>query len=327
MKIAVIGGAGYIGSHTVRELLDRGHEVAVFDNLSSGLRQNLFKEAKFYYGDILDNVTLLKFLADFKPEGLVHLAAFKAAGESMVKPEKYSINNISGSLNILNAAVEHGVRYVVFSSSAAVYGAPVYMPVDEKHPTEPENYYGYTKLAIEDYLKWYDKLKGLRFACLRYFNAAGYDVAGRITGLEQNPANLLPIVMETAAGMRAGMQVFGNDYPTIDGTGVRDYIHVNDLAIGHGMAFDRLHAGNPSFTVNLGVNKGFSVLEVIQAAERITGRKISYKIVDRREGDPAELIADPSKAKALLGWSAQHSDLETLVSTTWSAYKANGVVR
>lgn len=327
MKIAVIGGAGYIGSHTVRELLDRGHEVAVFDNLSSGLRQNLFKEAKYYYGDILDNVTLLKFLADFKPEGLVHLAAFKAAGESMVKPEKYSINNISGSLNILNAAVEHGVRYVVFSSSAAVYGAPVYMPVDEKHPTEPENYYGYTKLAIEDYLKWYDKLKGLRFACLRYFNAAGYDVAGRITGLEQNPANLLPIVMETAAGMRAGMQVFGNDYPTIDGTGVRDYIHVNDLAIGHGMAFDRLHAGNPSFTVNLGVNKGFSVLEVIQAAERITGRKISYKIVDRREGDPAELIADPSKAKALLGWSAQHSDLETLVSTTWSAYKANGVVR
>ncbi len=326
MKIAVIGGAGYIGSHTVRELLDRGHEVAVFDNLSSGLRQNLFRDAKFFYGDILDNVTLLRFLAEFRPEGLVHLAAFKAAGESMIKPEKYSVNNISGSLNILNAAVEHGVHYVVFSSSAAVYGAPVYMPVDEKHPTEPENYYGYTKLAIEDYLKWYGKLKGLRFACLRYFNAAGYDVAGRITGLEQNPANLLPIVMETAAGMRASMQVFGNDYPTIDGTGVRDYIHVNDLAIGHGMAFDHLHAGNPSFTVNLGVNKGFSVLEVIQAAERITGRNISYKIVERREGDPAELIADPSKAKALLGWSARHSDLETLVSTTWRAYKANGVV-
>jgi len=327
MRIAVIGGAGYIGSHTVRELLDRGHEVAVFDNLSSGLRKNLFPEASFTHGDILNELSILRFLQTFKPEGLVLLAAFKAAGESMIKPEKYSTNNITGSLNILNAAVECGVRYVVFSSSAAVYGAPQYMPVDEMHPTVPENYYGYTKLAIEQYLGWYDKLKGLKFAALRYFNAAGYDVQGRITGLEQSPANLLPVVMEVAAGMRAGMQIFGNDYATIDGTGVRDYIHVNDLAVGHGMAFDYLTKNRQSLVVNLGVQKGYSVLEVIQMAEKVTGRKVNYQIVGRRDGDPAELIADPSLAKRTLGWSAQHSDLEKLVSTTWEAYLKNGVVR
>lgn len=327
MRIAVVGGAGYIGSHTVRELLDRGHEVAVFDNLSSGLRQNLFSGASFTHGDILDYLSILRFFQEFKPEGLVHLAAFKAAGESMLKPEKYSVNNISGSINILNAAVETGVKYLVFSSSAAVYGAPRYMPVDEKHPTDPENYYGYTKLAIEQYLGWYDKLKGMKFAALRYFNAAGYDVQGRITGLERNPANLIPVVMETAAGMRSGMQVFGSDYETADGTGVRDYIHVNDLAVGHAMAFGQLEKSQKSFVVNLGVQKGYSVLEVIQMAEKITGRKVNYQVVGRRDGDPAELIANPSLAHALLGWKALHSDLETLLSTTWTAYLKNGVVR
>ena len=327
MRIAVIGGAGYIGSHTVRELLDRGHEVAVFDNLSSGLRQNLFPEASFTHGSILDPLAILRFLQEVRPEGLVHLAAFKAAGESMLRPEKYSVNNISGSLNLLNAAVECGVRYLVFSSTAAVYGAPRYMPVDEKHPTEPENYYGYTKLAIEGYLRWYDQLKGIKFAALRYFNAAGYDVQGRINGLERNPANLIPVVMETAAGMRKGMQVFGDDYATPDGTGVRDYIHVNDLAVGHGMAFEHLARTQQSFTVNLGVQKGFSVLDVIRMAEEITGRKVNYQIVPRREGDPAELIADPGLAHRLLGWKAQHSDLRTLLETTWKAYQHNGVVR
>lgn len=327
MRIAVVGGAGYIGSHTVRELLDRGHEVAVFDNLSSGLRQNLFSGAAFTHGDILDYLSILRFFQEFRPEGLVHLAAFKAAGESMLKPEKYSVNNISGSINILNAAVETGVKYLVFSSSAAVYGAPRYMPVDEKHPTDPENYYGYTKLAIEQYLGWYDKLKGMKFAALRYFNAAGYDVQGRITGLERNPANLIPVVMETAAGMRSGMQVFGSDYETADGTGVRDYIHVNDLAVGHAMAFDQLEKSQKSFVVNLGVQKGYSVLDVIQMAEKITGRKVNYQIVGRRDGDPAELIANPGLAHALLGWKALHSDLETLLSTTWTAYLKNGVVR
>jgi len=327
MKIAAFGGAGYIGSHTVRELLDRGHQVAVFDNLSSGLRMNLQSEAEFVHGDILNPSQVDAFLAEYRPEGVVHLAAFKAAGESMTKPEKYSTNNITGSINLLNGCVAHGVKYFVFSSSAATYGAPKYLPMDEKHPTEPENYYGYTKLAIEQYLKWYGQLKGLKFAALRYFNAAGYDVQGRVNGLEQKPANLLPVVMECAAGMRKSMQIFGDDYATPDGTGVRDYIHVNDLAVGHYMAFEHLAKGNPSFIVNLGVSSGASVLDVIKMAEKISDRKVNYQVVGRREGDPAEVVADPRMAKQLLGWEAKHSDLRTLVATTWKAYLANGVVK
>lgn len=323
MKIAVIGGAGYIGSHTVRELLDAGHEVHVFDNLSSGLEQNLFPEAKFTRGDILHPEELEAFFSQFKPEGLVHLAAFKAAGESMILPEKYSTNNINGSVNILNAAAKNHVKYIVFSSSAAVYGAPKYMPVDEIHPTDPENYYGFTKLAIEKFLNWYDKIRGIRFAALRYFNAAGYDVRGRISGLERNPANLIPVVMEALVGKRKEVLVFGNDYETADGTGVRDYIHVNDLARGHRMAFDYLQKNDRSLTVNLGTQTGASVLDIIHAAEKASGKKVPYRIVDRRPGDPAALIANPSKAKELLGWEAKYSDIETILSTTWKAYLKN----
>jgi len=322
MKIAVIGGAGYIGSHVARELLDFGHEVFVYDNLSSGLRQNLFKEASFAHGDILDVPKLNDFFEETKPEGIVHLAALKAAGESMLLPEKYSVHNITGSLNILNAASKHGVKYIVFSSSAAVYGSPKYLPMDENHPTEPENYYGYTKLAIEQYLQWYGKLKGIKYAALRYFNAAGYDVKGRINGLEQNPANLIPIVMEAAIGKRASVSVFGNDYETPDGTGVRDYIHVSDLARAHRMAFEKLQASE-SFVVNLGVNSGSSVLEVIKATERISGKKIDYKIVGRRAGDPAVVLANPELSHKFLGWKAECSDLDTLLSTTWKAYCNN----
>ncbi|MDR0515922.1 MAG: UDP-glucose 4-epimerase GalE [Fibromonadaceae bacterium] len=319
MKIAVIGGAGYIGSHVARELLDFGHEVFVYDNLSSGLRQNLFKEAAFTHGDILDIQKLNDFFEAIQPEGIVHLAALKAAGESMLLPEKYSVHNITGSLNILNAASKHKVKYIVFSSSAAVYGSPKYLPMDEKHPTEPENYYGYTKLAIEQYMNWYGKLRGIKYAALRYFNAAGYDAKGRINGLEQNPANLIPIVMEAAVGKRASVSVFGNDYETSDGTGVRDYIHVSDLARAHRMAFDKLQSAE-SFVVNLGVNNGNSVLEVIKAAERISGKKINYQITGRRAGDAAVVLANPIYAKELLGWQAECSDLDTLLETTWKAY-------
>jgi len=322
MKIAVIGGAGYIGSHVARELLDFGHNVFVYDNLSSGLRQNLFKEANFTHGDILDVQGLDAFFESVKPDGIVHLAALKAAGESMLLPEKYSVHNITGSLNILNAASKHGVKYIVFSSSAAVYGSPKYLPMDEKHPTEPENYYGYTKLAIEQYLQWYGKLKGIKYAALRYFNAAGYDVKGRINGLEQNPANLIPIVMEAAIGKRASVSVFGDDYETEDGTGVRDYIHVSDLARAHRMAFDKLQSSE-SFVVNLGVNSGNSVLAVIKATERISGKKVNYQIAARRAGDPAVVLANPALAKDFLGWQAECSDLDTLLETTWKAYLAS----
>jgi UDP-glucose 4-epimerase len=320
MKIAVIGGAGYIGSHVARELLDFGHEVFVYDNLSSGLRQNLFKEASFVHGDILDAQKLNGFFEIVKPEGIVHLAALKAAGESMLLPEKYSVHNITGSLNILNAASKHGVKYIVFSSSAAVYGVPKYLPIDEKHPTEPENYYGYTKLAIEQYLEWYRKLKGINYAALRYFNAAGYDIKGRISGLELNPANLIPIVMEVAAGKREFVNVFGDDYETVDGTGVRDYIHVNDLAIAHRMAFDKLQKDENSFMVNLGVNRGNSVLEVIKSTERVSGRSVNYKITGRRAGDTAVVLANPAYAKEFLNWQAEHSDLDIILSTTWQVY-------
>ncbi|WP_461255052.1 UDP-glucose 4-epimerase GalE [Treponema sp. R80B11-R83G3] len=320
MNILIIGGAGYIGSHVAREFLDKGCNCAVYDNLSSGLRENLFLEAKFIHGDIHDYQSLLAAMKSDAFDALIHLAASKAAGESMLNPEKYSRNNIYGTLNILNAACEAGIKRIVFSSSAAVYGEPQYLPIDEKHPTNPENYYGFTKLEIERFLGWYEKLKNIRYANLRYFNAAGYDVKGKIKGLEQNPANLLPVIMETACGIRKEMQVFGSDYDTPDGTCIRDYIHVSDLASGHFMALDYIIKNNKSITVNLGSEQGFSVTEVLETARKVTGKPIPAKITDRRPGDPAKLTASASLARELLGWQARYSDIETLIKTSWSAY-------
>ena len=323
MNILIIGGAGYIGSHVVREFLDQGHKVTVFDNLSSGLRENLFPEAKFIHGTIMDYSGLLSVCrdADSKFDAAVHLAAFKAAGESMTKPEKYSLNNINGTVHILNALVESGIKYLVFSSSAAVYGEPEYTPMDEKHPTRPENYYGFTKLEIERIMYWYDKIKGLRCAMLRYFNAAGYDVKGRIGGLEQNPSNLIPVTMETAIGMRPEMRIFGDDYDTPDGTCIRDYIHVNDLATGHAAALNYISKNDKSLIVNLGSENGSSVKEIVEAARRITGRKINAPMSSRRPGDPARVTASSKLAHELLGWKAKYSDVETLIKTSWQAYE------
>lgn len=320
MKVLVIGGAGYIGSHVVKELMAKGHSVTVFDNLSSGLKQNLFKENGFIKGDILNKKQLDKaFSKGF--DAFIHLAAFKAAGESMIKPEKYSVNNITGTLNILNSAVEHDCKYMVFSSSAATFGEPQYLPIDENHPKNPENYYGFTKLKIEEFMAWYDKLKGLKFAALRYFNAAGYDVDGILYGLEQNPANLLPIVMEVACGMREKMKIFGNDYDTRDGTCIRDYVHVNDLASAHVKALEYISSKNESITVNLGSETGTTVTEMVEAARRITGHPIPADYVERRPGDPANLVASAKKAEQLLGWKAKYSDIDTLIDSTYKAYK------
>ncbi len=320
MKVLVIGGAGYIGSHVVKELMAKGHQITVFDNLSSGLKQNLFKGNGFIKGDILNTKDLDKaFAKGF--DAFIHLAAFKAAGESMVCPEKYSVNNISGTINILNSAVSHGCLKMVFSSSAATFGEPQYLPIDENHPQNPENYYGFTKLEIERFMGWYDKIRGLKFAALRYFNAAGYDPEGVLYGLEKNPANLLPVMMEVAAGIREKLKVFGNDYPTRDGTCIRDYIHVTDLARAHVMALEYISSKNESLTLNLGTGNGITVTEMLAATRRITGKEIPADYVERRAGDPAQLTAKSDLAFEKLGWKAEYSDVDTLIDSTWKAYK------
>lgn len=319
MKVLVIGGAGYIGSHVVKELMAKNHEVTVFDNLSSGLIQNLFKKNEFIAGDILHPEDLDKaFARGF--DAFIHLAAFKAAGESMIFPEKYSINNINGTLNILNAAVAHNCLNMVFSSSAATFGEPQYLPIDENHPKNPENYYGFTKLKIEEFMGWYDKLKNLKFAALRYFNAAGYDPEGVIYGLERNPANLLPVMMEVACGKRGKLKVFGNDYDTRDGTCIRDYIHVTDLASAHVLALEYIAKNKKSLTLNLGTGKGITVTEMLEATRRITGKEIPAEYVGRRAGDPAQLTASSKLAKEVLGWKPKYSDVDTLIKSTYDAY-------
>jgi len=319
MKVLVIGGAGYIGSHVVKEFMKSGHKVTVFDNLSSGLRCNLFPENDFIYGNILiQNDLDSAFAKGF--DAFVHLAAFKAAGESMISPEKYSVNNIIGTLNIINSAVSHGCMKMIFSSSAAIFGEPEYLPIDEKHPKNPINYYGFTKLKIEEFMDWYDQLKGLKFAALRYFNAAGYDPEGKIRGLEMEPANLLPRVMEAALGLRE-LKVFGTDYETRDGTCIRDYVHVTDLARAHVMALDYISKENKSLKLNLGTEQGTTVKEIIDASRKITGKAIPVEDAPRRPGDPASLYATSKLAKELLGWEPKFSDVDTLVRTTWNVFK------
>ena len=320
MKVLVIGGAGYIGSHVVKEMMKKGHEVTVFDNLSSGLRENLFKENEFIYGNILISEDLDKaFSKGF--DAFVHLAAFKAAGESMVNPEKYSVNNITGTLNIMNQAVKHGCLKMIFSSSAAVFGEPEYLPIDEEHPKNPVNYYGFTKLKIEEFMEWYDKIKGLKFAALRYFNAAGYDPEGVVHGLEQKPENLLPRIMECAAGMRKELKIFGTDYATRDGTCIRDYVHVTDLADAHVKSLDYISKKGESIKLNIGTEKGTTVKELIDASRRITKQEILCVDDERRAGDPESLYATSKKAKELLNWEPKYSDVDTLVSSTWNVYK------
>jgi len=319
LKVLVTGGAGYIGSHVVLELCEAGHSVSVLDDLSTGHQDAVDPRALFFKGSTLLPAGLEQaFKHPF--EAVIHLAALKAAGESMEKPEAYSRNNICGTVNLLNEMVKHQVKQFIFSSTAAVYGDPQYLPIDENHPLEPINYYGFTKLEIERILAWYHRLKGLNYASLRYFNAAGYDPEGRITALEDNPANLLPIVMETAAGKRDGMQIYGDDYPTDDGTGHRDYIHVSDLARAHVLALDYLQ-NNSSLTVNLATGEHHSVLEVIHAAKKITGKSIPYTVTDRRAGDPPELYASSNQAFQLLGWKPEFSDLNTILKTMWNIYQ------
>ena len=316
MKVLVVGGAGYIGSHVAKALMLKGHEVTVYDSLSTGQEINLFKQNRFVKGDILDYPALVEAMRE--QDAVVHLAAKKAVGESMENPMLYSVNNISGSLNILNAMVECGAKYIVFSSSAAVYGMPEVSTIDENVPLNPINYYGFTKLEIEKFMGWYDRLKGIKFVALRYFNAVGYDADGDIRGKEINSQNLLPIMMEVVSGKRDKLKIFGNDYPTPDGTCIRDYIHVSDLASAHVLALEKLNQGMTSQSLNLGTEKGTSVLEMLRAVEKVVGRKLPAEFAPRRAGDPAILVASTAKARSLLGWKPQYLDVEKIVQTVYN---------
>ena len=316
-KVLVIGGAGYIGSHVAKALLEDGFAVTVYDNLSTGQKCNLFAKANFVEGDIANYELLEKTMSEGF-DAVVHLAAKKAVGESMENPQLYARNNINGSINIFNAMVNTGVKNVVFSSTAAVYGMPQYLPIDEKHPINPMSFYGFTKYEIERVMDWYSRLKDFNYTALRYFNAVGYAADGSITGREKNPHNLLPIIMEVATGKREKLYVFGNDYDTPDGTCLRDYIHVEDLASAHVAAIKKMLKEHKSYVINLSTDIGTSVLEMIQSAERVTGRKINYEMAPRRAGDPSTVVATNKYAKEVLGWSPKYTDIDEIVRTTWN---------
>ena len=319
--ILVVGGAGYIGSHVVKALRDAGRQPVVFDNLSTGLRENLFPEIPFIHGDLLIPEQVRAAMRGIR--SVVHLAALKAAGDSMLEPERYALHNLNGTVNLLHAAGTAGVRHFVFSSSAAVYGEPQYLPLDENHPTEPANFYGQTKLQIEMLLSWFSRLRNMRYAGLRYFNAAGYDPDGEVRGLEKEPNNLLPLVLETLLGWRENLEVYGTDYDTEDGSCIRDYIHVSDLADAHLRALNFLEEQDEDLVVNLGTSKGISVLEILDAARKVSGMDLPVILSDRRPGDPAVVLASAEKAERLLKWRPAFSDVETILKTMLAAYRSH----
>ena len=319
--ILVVGGAGYIGSHVVKALRDAGRQPVVFDNLSTGLRENLFPDIPFIHGDLLIPEQVRVAMRGIR--SVIHLAALKAAGDSMLEPERYALHNLNGTVNLLHAAGTAGVRHFVFSSSAAVYGEPQYLPLDENHPTEPANFYGQTKLQIEMLLSWFSRLRNMRYAGLRYFNAAGYDPDGEVRGLEKEPNNLLPLVLETLLGWRENLEVYGTDYDTEDGSCIRDYIHVSDLADAHLRALSFLEEQDEDLVLNLGTSKGISVLEILDSARKVSGMDLPVILSDRRPGDPAVVLASAEKAERLLEWSPAFSDVETILKTMLAAYRSH----
>jgi len=313
MNVLVIGGAGYIGSHTARVLRRAGLGVRIYDNLSTGFAF-LAKGFELIVGDVHDSGKLLAALQGC--EAVMYFAANHFVGESVVNPRKYFRNNVEGGLSVLNSVLDSGSKFFIFSSTCAVYGSPEKMPITEQTPRLPVNPYGVSKAFFEQALESYDTAYGLRSARLRYFNAAGADESGEIGECHDPELHLIPLALGAAAGFGEELQLFGDDYPTPDGTCIRDYIHVMDLAEAHVMALQHLIAGNPSFTVNLGTGQGSSVKEVITAVEEATGKKVPCRIVPRRAGDPPSLVADPAAAQKLLGWKAKRS-LRDSVSTAW----------
>ncbi len=317
MKVLVVGGAGYIGSHMVQLLLERGHAPVVFDNLSSGYREAVLGGA-IIEGDLADTAALERLFLAHRFDGVMHFASYIQVGESMRDPAKYYRNNVANTLNLLEAMHRHGAGNFIFSSTAAIFGEPDYVPIDERHPRRPINPYGFSKFAIEQVLADYDRAYGMRSVCLRYFNAAGADPGCRIGERHEPETHLIPLVLQAASGRRASIQVFGQDYDTPDGTCIRDYIHIVDLCEAHLLALDRLCAGAQSAAYNLGNGSGFSVKEVIDTAERVTGTGIARVFGERRAGDPARLVAEAKLARAELGWRPTFDSLETIVRHAWA---------
>lgn len=323
MQILVTGGAGYIGCHIVDLLCELGFDVIVLDNLSTGSKQNLNSKAKFVFGDITKKDELENIFSRYSIDSIIHMAALKSVAESMNNPTIYTENNIVGSINLISVAIKFKVQKFVFSSTAAVYGnSEMEAPVDETHKVQPINHYGYTKLYVENYLKWISKLEHIKFVAFRYFNVAGYSTKKDLIKIkEKSPKNLLPIIMEVANNRRASLNIFGNDYNTKDGTCIRDYIHVLDLADAHVKAISYLD-NNQSSTMNLSTGVGYSVLEAIKIAEEVTERSILYNLKERREGDSPILISTFNKANRLLGWVPKYS-IDDIISSMWKLYKSD----
>ncbi len=317
MAILVCGGAGYIGSHAVHQLIEKGEEVVIVDNLQTGHRGAIHARAKFYEGDIRDCAVLDAIFTENEIEAVIHFAANSLVGESMEKPLLYFNNNVYGMQVLLEAMVRHGVDKIVFSSTAAVYGEPKRVPILEDDATEPTNTYGETKLTMEKMMKWVSRADGVRYVSLRYFNAAGALSDGSIGEDHKTETHLIPLILQVPNGKRAHITIYGDDYKTPDGTCLRDYIHVVDLADAHVLALEYLRKGGESDIFNLGNGQGFSVKEMIAAAEKATGKKIAAEIGARRAGDPAQLIASSDKARRVLGWQPRFIDVEEIIATAW----------
>lgn len=319
MSVLVLGGAGYIGSHMVDRLIEKGHDVVVVDNLVTGHRDAVHPDAKFYEGDLADQPFMREvFKENPQVDAVIHFAAFSLVGESMTEPLKYFDNNTAGMIKLLEVMNEFGIKKIVFSSTAATYGIPEKMPIHEDDPQNPINPYGESKLMMEKIMRWADQAYGIKFVALRYFNVAGAKPDGTI-GEDHHPeTHLMPIVLEVAMGKRDKLMIFGDDYDTQDGTNVRDYVHPFDLADAHILAVEYLRAGNDSNAFNLGSSTGFSNLEILKAAREVTGKEIPAEIGPRRGGDPDKLIAASDKAREVLGWQPQFDDIHKIIQTAWN---------
>lgn len=320
MTVLVTGGAGYIGSHMVAQLIEDGIDTVVLDNLSSGNKGAVLCE-KFYEGDIRNTVDLERIFNENDIDSVIHFAASSLVGESILKPLKYYNNNVYGTSVLLDSIIRHDVKNLVFSSTAAVYGEVDDIPITEKTPVNPSSPYGETKLAVEKMIYWASKVSGFKYVSLRYFNACGAHKSGIIGEWREYETHLIPIILQYAMGLRENFNVFGDDYNTTDGTCIRDYIHVVDLVKAHTAALTYLQSGGLSDTFNLGIGHGFSVLEIIKAAQKVIGKNIKYSVSERREGDPAVLIASNDKVKKILKWENNIVDLNEIIKDAWKFYQ------